>query len=561
MRHWIAFIALSLVFALQSAARDDAPTAFSKEVTRLTGDWEAEDWREGTIKIHPNRYTWQSDYHLTLFPEEPANGRTLRSVGMYYFDGWELDDDLYVEMGSAKEHAPGILMKTEVWQFAFTTNVSGFGVIKRSNGNFIPFHANCERFAPGDFKPKSDYAEDECLRKFLFVILALQQSTEVQLDMPAAPAALTIPGWKSQTSTNGLAVATQSSFNGLRTATILVAPPETLTASQTRERIQQFSQLLIDDSDNADKDRGSLAWVGSVSNPWIRRIFPKAYDGPSFIMAGTTPAPNGQVSLIGVRCPNDHWKSSCARGIDIAQQRVKSGVVETHRRRVVAATHKALPKNGIKTSQVEGIYVQGRGHHNGLTYTYSVDGPVLLKNGTAYDCFDGPLAAVVPAISQQETPECWAKWRRAGGKIILTWPDRETDEIEIDRELFLIGGDKSTRISANYKAVSAGSTDFNGSGWVSRRYLSFKSDGTFNTSESSSFAVNGPMAGDGALAVGGSNDSNQGRYEIEGYNLKLIYPDGRIEWRGFAQYATEARIAKKSAIMLDGTMFFEDDGD
>lgn len=67
----IALAVAAFAAAALPAAADDPPTQFSRQITALTGDWQAEDWRNGTIKTHPDKYTWQSDVHLTLLPKNP----------------------------------------------------------------------------------------------------------------------------------------------------------------------------------------------------------------------------------------------------------------------------------------------------------------------------------------------------------------------------------------------------------------------------------------------------------------------------------------------------------
>ena len=43
-------------------------------------------------------------------------------------------------------------------------------------------------------------------------------------------------------------------------------------------------------------------------------------------------------------------------------------------------------------------------------------------------------------------------------------------------------------------------------------------------------------------------------------DMKLTYPDGRIQWMGFAQNADETATAQKSQILLDGALYLNEAG-
>jgi hypothetical protein len=73
-------VLLAVFAALFSSPAFAEPTAFSKQVTALTGDWEAEEMKEGRIKLHPVKYTWQSDNYITIAIEEPRMGRDAKQV-------------------------------------------------------------------------------------------------------------------------------------------------------------------------------------------------------------------------------------------------------------------------------------------------------------------------------------------------------------------------------------------------------------------------------------------------------------------------------------------------
>lgn len=65
----------------------------------------------------------------------------------------------------------------------------------------------------------------------------------------------------------------------------------------------------------------------------------------------------------------------------------------------------------------------------------------------------------------------------------------------------------------------------------------------------------------GATAVaGGSGPGARGHYQVEGYTLRLTYPDGRLSRMSVAAYAHELSKAERSGLMLDGTFYFRDSG-
>jgi hypothetical protein len=561
-RSSIAFgtaLAAAALSAPCAALADEPRTPFSDAVQRLTGDWIAEDWREGELKLHPQKYTWQSDIHVTLYPEEPAAGRSALAVAQLYFEGYSLDDDTLrptlVSMAGAKEVTPGILMTPMSWYYV-DSNFSLFGVVTTANGNFIPFHSNCENDTER-FDPKYDYRFDQCTRQVTTILIALRGIEGARLPMPPAPAPLTVPGWREAYLPSGMSVATRSNLNGLRSATIMIAPPRSIAQASLPSEITAFSSGLIDDDDRTQDHPGLSQWVGSTADPWVRRQFPEAYDGPSIIMAGSVTLANGQTSMIGVRCPNEHWLKTCARGVEIAKQQAATGVLEQRRLAVIQATPKTLPAGGLKAADVFGIYTKGRNTigYGGSMTGFVVDGPLLFKDGTACDCFNGPLGGIIPSQSRAANPKDWGTWRKVGNAIVVTM-NGDTDTYPTGPESAMTGGTPGTRIEGEFRFVSGGG--FGGSGYLNQSYVTFFPDGTFSNTRSSAFnvAAGNPVDPVGTVVGGSQSGGNMGRYEIDGYNLKLTFPDGRVMWRGFAQYAHEAGIVRKSAVMIDGTVYF-----
>lgn len=533
-----------------AAARDAPPTAFSTQVTAATGDWVAEDWRRGRITMHPARYTWQSDVFLAVAPPEPPAGRTPMQVLLGYFDTVTVTtDNIKVDMHGASELAPGILLQKFRWNYAFKDYLGFWGVVTTKAGAYIAFNAQCELAHP------KDYPGDLCLKKVVTLLVGLR---EEQVRLPGQPAPLNVPGWEGSYGTDGVSVVTNRSYNGLRVASVRASMPMTIEPARLPEAIKEFSDGAIDDNDQARKNGGSATWSGSTADPWLRRTFPDAFDGPSIIMAGATHVPDGRTVLLSVRCPNRGWQATCAYGIEQAKFHVGTGLVEQRRLAVVAATNTPLPEGGITTDQILGIYAAGR--FDGTSFV--MHGHLYLKDGTVYDGFGVMPAFVNAAGSKRDSPEKWGRWTRTGDGITITWNSGMTETVPAAPDSLLVGGTADTRMDGYYETVSSGGSLITGSGWVSRQGYRFYPDGTFTRSTGSSFAVGSFLPGEAGpttIASGGSNSRTaRARYAVDGYMITLTYPDGRIERRAFATYAKDGNDPRRTTVLIGETPFTRD---
>ena len=127
---------LLLALAGPAGAPVTSIALFGADLKRLTGDWVAEDWDDGAIKMHPDRYNEFADgFYLTTYAPEPAEGRSVTDVARAHFDGYEMDDDTLeptiVNMDGAKEIAPGIIARMYGWA-APPTHGSGASSPRRS---------------------------------------------------------------------------------------------------------------------------------------------------------------------------------------------------------------------------------------------------------------------------------------------------------------------------------------------------------------------------------------------------------------------------------------------
>jgi hypothetical protein len=564
---WIAalipVIGIMIAGIVPAAAAGDPPTEFSKLVTGLTGDWVAEDWRRGILVLHPKIYTWQSDQYVNLFAEEPDMGRDALTVAKGHFEGDSLGDDstdpTLVSFTGAEEIAPGILAKRYNWSYAFHRNVSFFGVVTTAAKTYIPFHANCER---DDTDLPNQYKFENCIRQTLVLLLAIRGGEDLggnRLIMPQTNAPLNVAGWDGQYLKDGTSLATTGSFNGLRKVLLYASAPRAVSPDELPKALKQFSDNIVHDDDDADKNPGSVNVVGSLDDPWIRREFPEAFEGPSIQMAGTAKTPDGKISFIGIRCPNKGWLKTCSYGVDQAKQQVRSGQMEARRQAYFAARQTPIPANGIKNAQVLGIY--GTARFNGNSFV--VDGSLYLKDGTVYNDTGTAPAFIDPVASKQKEPNNWGRWRRVGSTMQITWGNGETDTKKAAPSNFLIGGNSTTKLNGLYETVSSGGGVIAGSGWVSRASYQFFADGTFKNDRSNSFSVGGFVPGEAGpvqiAAGGGSSSTGKARYEIDGHMISFIYPDGQIERQSFAVYASDVNNINRKYILISGTPYTLDD--
>ncbi|TKW64293.1 MAG: hypothetical protein DI616_18540 [Paracoccus denitrificans] len=552
--------ALSLgLLALPGLASADQLQPFTNEIRMIVPDWEAEEWDDGEIKLHPDMYTWQSDIHLTLRAAEPLAGRSAMDIARLHFDGFELDDDTLeptvVSMDGADTSTAGMITTSYNWVYGFDQNFSMFGTVQLADDMVIPFHANC-------VVEDEDYDEERCLTGIFTILQALRGVGDIQLAMPEPPAPISVPFWASKYDASGATILSNGNFTGTVTARVIVTAPMDIPARQLSAEIEAFSDNMIDDiDDQADKHPGTRQWVGSQADPWFRRDFPEAFSGPSTIMTGSQKTVDGKTVLIGVRCPNPGWQGSCARAVSMSRQQIASGQAEARRGGIVSQSWGGFPDGGLTNSGVDSVYMVGEGSSATGMYTMVFEAYLLLKDGRICTCFDRALGQIVPAESQIETPESWGHWVNQNGNINIVWFDGEMETLDMQAVTKMAGGDAETRIQGNFTHISAGGNPLSGTSHVSRYFFTFQSDGTFSSNQSSAFSVSaGGIPGGDTVAAGGSSGSGpQGRYEIDGFNMKLTYPDGRIQWMGFAQAADEVANPAKSQLMLDGIWFYNDD--
>jgi hypothetical protein len=547
---------LSAIALYAGAANAKDATAFSKDVTALTQDWIAEDWKDNTIRLHPARYNEYADVQLTLLPEEKANGRSAMQLLKYYFEGTTVsgnNGDKKVDIAGAEEMAPGMPVAVAKWVDGFDELTGMWGVVTTASGNLIAYNGACD-FAHEEY---GEYG-DVCLKKITLILTALQQGA---LKMPPPEGILPIPWWEDSYQKDGMSVARKKIFNGIRSyspSTIKVSPPVSISADQLPTVLDGFAAAMVEDDEEGrvDSSNFSAKIVGTANDPWVRRDYPVKNSDEGYVstyMAGTEKLPDGQTVLIGMRCINDTWRSSCNYGVESARRLVKEGFVESKRVAIVEAGKVPLPANGIRNDQIQGIY-QG----------YQFTG-IFLKDGTVYTDFNEAPAMIVASKSKSENPDYWGSWRQVGNNLIVTDSDGEKRTIGMDADARLIGGTAATRLNGYYGTISSTSNGMMG-GSVSRSGYTFYPDGTIETSSSSMFSVSAYLPGSGdftpqQIAAGGGSSNNRAKYEINGYMLTITYPDGRQSRLSFAIPARSQNMERPESVIIGGGTFNIDGGE
>jgi hypothetical protein len=507
--------------------------------------------KEGRIKLHPEKYTWQSDNYITIAIEEPRMGRDAKQVFINAHGETITPNKKSFYPREAQEHATDIWTLMGNWTDTYgDANFSMWGIIKTTADTLIRFEVNCQpdKGDPGEF--------NACTNSTIKIMELLQNR---QLIMPEPTDPLVIPGWKSSYATNGVSTLTSSNYNNTVTAIIQVSPPMNIPPDKLQPVIAEFSKGLWDNLvTGAAKTPLSQSWVGTTTNPWIRATFPNRIeeDSVSTVMAGSEKLADGRTVLIAVACPYTGWQEACAYGVERSQFWIKTGIMEKRAKKIVDAHNVPLPANGMKNSDVLGIYTES--NYDAMSATFSMDGNYYFKDGRVYRRTKYAPWQIDPVASKQEDPNDWGRWTRKGDKVQIIWSDGDTDDVSATSSNLLVGGPKNMRLSGYYGSISSSGNLITGSGSVNRSGYTFYPDGTFTSSSSNMFSVGGFTADSGAMPVqiasgGGGSTSGRARYEIDGFGITFYYPDGRITRKGFAIYARDVDNPKRETIYISGS--------
>ena len=214
------------------------------------------------------------------------------------------------------------------------------------------------------------------------------------------------------------------------------------------------------------------------------------------------------------------------------------------------------PGRGVAPTQIAGVLYK-------LEQEYTIGGLqlrestyLLLNDGSAYEDLRCPPDQLDVLTSRKREPLNWGRWRRAGDKYELQFPqeDGRPGKWAVPPMTSVVRpGSKGERLQGRYQSGSSYQIP-GGAGSVSFRGISFTSDGRFETDfysitggstgfgadtitagavandEGSVSSVSGPNFGGGSSTKSNRSKAERtGRYEIDGYTLLLTFDNGRVE--------------------------------
>ncbi len=181
---------------------------------------------------------------------------------------------------------------------------------------------------------------------------------------------------------------------------------------------------------------------------------------------------------------------------------------------------------------------------------------LLLSDGSAYEDLRCPPDQLDVLMSRKREPLNWGRWRRAGNKYELQFPEEDGRPgawAAPSLTSVVRPGAKGERLQGRYQSGSSFQIP-GGAGSVQFRGVSFTRDGRFETDfysitggstgygadtitatavaddEGSVSSVSGPNFGGGSTTKSNRAKADRaGRYEIDGYTLLLTFDNGRVE--------------------------------
>lgn len=176
------------------------------------------------------------------------------------------------------------------------------------------------------------------------------------------------------------------------------------------------------------------------------------------------------------------------------------------------------------------------GLNNLLTFTNY--GYVLLADGRITRVPSEALTDWDIAADMRKSPKSWGRWKRIGGGALrIVWGDGHTDDWPAADFTNARPGPANHKLRGCYfTGIYSGNTGYSGEMTTfASRDFTFAPDGTFT------FRSAGGGIGSGGTAL--SSRKNQGRYDIRGWTITLMYPDGRQKRGFFYRFPDDSDIA------------------
>ncbi|NJK44740.1 MAG: hypothetical protein HC933_11025 [Pleurocapsa sp. SU_196_0] len=212
------------------------------------------------------------------------------------------------------------------------------------------------------------------------------------------------------------------------------------------------------------------------------------------------------------------------------------------------------PNEGLKMTQIEGLYWNAEGEWNIGGYQFVERTYLLLKDGWLYDNLNFTPADLNIAQSKKLEPQRWAQWKRQGKQILVQYrddwgqPKGKPEVLDAELKIPMPRGARLDGVFQTSSSYTVG-TSGNGASSTTQRSFRFLSGGTYEYNDfrittastsvgtgdggssgvagGSSFGPNGTFSS----GVGGGEDT--GTYKIDGYTLELRGKKGQVS-RAFA---------------------------
>ncbi len=229
------------------------------------------------------------------------------------------------------------------------------------------------------------------------------------------------------------------------------------------------------------------------------------------------------------------------------------------------------PNQGLKGSQLEGIYWNAKGEWRYSGYTFAEYTYLLLKNGWLYDNLRFTPADLNLALSRKLEPQHWGTWKRQDKKIMVQWrddwgqPKGKAEVLNAEYKAPLKTGSRLNGVFQNSSSYTLG-TLRDGTTSTSTDSYTFLPNGTFkfvgfNTTTASSSVDtnvtgqvgNTSLGPNGIVSsnVGGSDDA--GTYNFDGgYTLEMKSKTGRVT-RAYAFLWDTQKY--KNHLVINGTTY------
>lgn len=321
------FAALSFVLVLCSGEACAGETdEFDRKLAQITGDWVAEDWHFGKLRLHHQDFIPEADqFFLHLWEEERPRNKTAQEFLEQSFSGAKIGDyaaEREVPMTDTVKIGDNILIKPTEWRSQFGLYTTFWGVVTTRSGGFIPFKSQC------NFRPHRSvtYTGERCVQTVDALLRAIQDGT---LPLPRTPAPVAIAQWSGSMRDDGIVAMFYTGWFGgfganpspARSSHIFVGPARRLAPENERAAIVNFADKTLVSGFGAPTP---TVWNGPV----LSRTQPEAGEGPAIQLAMAATIPDGRKSLVSLSCWNTSWQEVCMGALARVVEDLETGFTQ-----------------------------------------------------------------------------------------------------------------------------------------------------------------------------------------------------------------------------------------